>query len=254
MTGVPVDRFAAQHIVVTGAGSGIGRATALRLAAEGGSIACIDLVESSLAETAKLLADAGGSATSHLCDISDHAQVSAAVADIRASGRPINALVNVAGIGVLAHSASQPADEWLRIISVNLSGTFFMCQAVIPDLLATGGRIVNMASVAGLIGQPYNAAYCASKGGVVALTKALAVEYVDKGVLVNAIAPAGIQTPLVTDVAIPDGVDFAKFARLSSPMGMAEPSEVAALVAFLLSPDSRYMTGSIVTMDGGVSV
>jgi len=249
-----VDRFSAQHIVVTGAGSGIGRASAVRLAAEGATVACVDLVEAGLAGTAKLIADAGGSCSSHVCDVSDHEQVRAAVGAIRAAGHGIDALVNVAGIGSLAHSADQPAGEWLRIINVNLSGTFFMCQAVLPDLLAARGRIVNMASVAGLIGQPYNAAYCASKGGVIALTRSLAVEYVDKGVLVNAIAPAGIQTPLVTDVAIPDGVDFAKFARLSSPMGMAEPAEVAALVAFLLSEDSRYMTGSIVTMDGGVSV
>jgi meso-butanediol dehydrogenase/(S,S)-butanediol dehydrogenase/diacetyl reductase len=249
-----VDRFAAQHIVVTGAGSGIGRATALRLASEGATVACVDLVESSLADTAKMLTDTGGSGTTHVCDISDYAQVRSAVADIQAAEEQIHALINVAGIGNLAHSADQPPEEWSRIINVNLSGTFFMTQAVLPALLATRGRIVNMASVAGLIGQPYNAAYCASKGGVIALTKALAVEYVDKGVLVNAIAPAGVQTPLVTDVAVPDGVDFAKFARLSSPMGMAEPEEVAALVAFLLSKDSRYMTGSIVTMDGGVSV
>jgi NAD(P)-dependent dehydrogenase (short-subunit alcohol dehydrogenase family) len=125
---------------------------------------------------------------------------------------------------------------------------------VLPALLESRGRIVNMASVAGLIGQPYNAAYCASKGGVIALTRSLAVEYVDRGVTVNAIAPAGIETPLVTNVAIPDGVDVSKFARLSSPMGMAQPDEVAGLVAFLLSAESRYMTGSIVTMDGGVSV
>jgi meso-butanediol dehydrogenase/(S,S)-butanediol dehydrogenase/diacetyl reductase len=249
-----VDRFAAQHIVVTGAGSGIGRATALRLASEGATVACVDLVESSLADTAKMLTDTGGSGTTHVCDISDYGQVRSAVADIQAAEEQIHALINVAGIGNLAHSADQPPEEWSRIINVNLSGTFFMTQAVLPALLATRGRIVNMASVAGLIGQPYNAAYCASKGGLIALTKALAVEYVDKGVLVNAIAPAGVQTPLVTDVAVPDGVDFAKFARLSSPMGMAEPEEVAALVAFLLSKDSRYMTGSIVTMDGGVSV
>jgi len=249
-----VTQFSEQHIVVTGAGSGIGRATALRLAADGATVACVDLADAGLAGTARLISDGGGRCSRHLCDISDHEQVRAAVADITSAADGINALVNVAGIGNLAHSADQPASEWRRIIDVNLSGTFFMCQALLPDLLASRGRIVNMASVAGLIGQPYNAAYCASKGGVIALTKSLAVEFVDKGVLVNAIAPAGIQTPLVTDVAIPDGVDFAKFARLSSPMGMAEPAEVAALVAFLLSEESRYMTGSIVTMDGGVSV
>lgn len=245
-------RFAGRHVVVTGAGSGIGRSTALRLVDEGATIAAIDLNVAGLAETSEL---AGSEAVSvHRCDISDPDEVAATVADIRAGGRPISALVNVAGIGVLAHSTEQPPSEWARIIAVNLSGMFYMCQAVLPDLLETKGSIVNMASVAGLIGQPYNAAYCASKGGVIALTKSLAVEYIDRGVTVNAIAPAGIKTPLISDVAVPEGVDFSKFARLSSPMGLAQPEEVAGLVAFMLSADGRYMTGSIVTMDGGVSV
>lgn len=247
-------RFADQHVVVTGAGSGIGRATALRLASEGATIACIDRDEAGVAETVASIVADGGAASGHVCDISDPTSVATTVAEISSAAPAINALVNVAGIGVLAHSTDQPAAEWSRIIDVNLSGTFFMCQAVLPHLLASRGRIINMASVAGLIGQPYNAAYCASKGGVIALTRSLAVEYVDRGVTVNAIAPAGIDTPLVQDVAIPDGVDFSKFARLSSPMGMAQPAEVAGLVAFLLSEESRYMTGSIVTMDGGVSV
>ena len=244
-------RFADTFAIVTGAGSGIGRAIARRLVAEGATVAGIDLHDGGLAETAAL---AGAAFSSHRCDVADPDQVARTVAGIRARTSAIHALVNVAGIGVLAHSTDQPPAEWSRIVDVNLSGTFFMCQAVLPDLLANRGRIVNMASVAGLIGQPYNAAYCASKGGVIALTRALAVEYVDRGVTVNAVAPAGIETPLTTDVPVPDGVDPQKFARLSSPMGTAQPEEVAGLVAFLLSPESRYMTGSIVTMDGGVSV
>jgi NAD(P)-dependent dehydrogenase (short-subunit alcohol dehydrogenase family) len=248
------DRFADTFAVVTGAGSGIGRAIARRLLDEGAGVAGIDLVEDGLAETVALAGSAGTAMSTHVCDVSDPAQVARTVREIRARTPAIHALVNVAGTGVLAHSTDQPPAEWTRIIEVNLSGTFFMYQAVLPDLLASRGRIVNMASVAGLIGQPYNAAYCASKGGVIALTRALAVEYVDRGVTVNAIAPAGIETPLTTNVAVPDGVDFDKFARLSSPMGTAQPEEVAGLVAFLLSSESRYMTGSIVTMDGGVSV
>jgi NAD(P)-dependent dehydrogenase (short-subunit alcohol dehydrogenase family) len=251
---VSTDRFADKFFIVTGAGSGIGRATALRLAAEGAGVAGVDHIEAGLAATMELAGATSAAMSSHVCDISDPGQVARTLDEIRARTSTIHALVNVAGIGVLAHSTDQPPAEWSRIVDVNLSGTFFMCQATLPDLLASRGRIVNMASVAGLIGQPYNAAYCASKGGVIALTRALAVEYVDRGVTVNAIAPAGIETPLTANVAVPDGVDFDKFARLSSPMGTAQPEEVAGLVAFLLSPESRYMTGSIVTMDGGVSV
>jgi NAD(P)-dependent dehydrogenase (short-subunit alcohol dehydrogenase family) len=249
-----MDRFQGQRVVVTGAGSGIGRATALRLATEGATIACVDRDEAGLEQANELIRAAGGRCAGYVCDVSDHDRVKQVVADIKRGGATINALVNVAGIGALAHTTEQAADEWLRIISVNLSGTFFMCQAVLPDLLSSGGRIINMASVAGLIGQPYNAAYCASKGGVIALTRSLAVEYVDRGVTVNAIAPAGIDTPLIANVAIPEGVSEKKLERLSSAMGLAQPEEVAALVAFLLSDESRYMTGSIVTMDGGVSV
>jgi meso-butanediol dehydrogenase/(S,S)-butanediol dehydrogenase/diacetyl reductase len=246
--------MAERRVLITGAGSGIGRAIATRLAGDGASVACVDVNGGAAEETVGLVRDAGGTGHAYTCDVSDPEQVRTTVDQSLADVSRLDALVNVAGIGVLAHTADQPTDEWLRIINVNLSGTFFMCQAAAPSLLEAGGRILNMASVAGLIGQPYNAAYCASKGGVIALTRSLAVEYVDRGVTVNAIAPAGIRTPLIEDVHVPDGVDGSKFARLSSPMGLAEPAEVAALAAFLLSEDSRYMTGSIVTMDGGVSV
>ena len=117
----------------------------------------------------------------------------------------VHALVNIAGIGALAHTTEQPFAEWSRIIDVNLTGTFLMCQAVLPSLLESRGRILNMASIAGLIGQPYNAAYCASKGGVMALTRSLAAEFIERGVTVNAIAAAGIVTPLVENVEFPEG-------------------------------------------------
>ena len=168
-----MNRFDHRYVIVTGAGSGIGRATARRLASEGASVACVDWVESSLAKTKALIQAEGGKSQGYTCDISDHDQVGAAVEEILADTDGVHALVNIAGIGTLAHTTEQPLAEWARIIDVDLTGTFLMCQAVLPALLESRGRIVNMASVAGLIGQPYNAAYCASKGGVIALTGAI---------------------------------------------------------------------------------
>lgn len=249
-----MNRFDHRYVIVTGAGSGIGRATAQRLASEGASVACVDWVESSLAQTNALIQAEGGKSQGYTCDISDRDQVGAAVEEILADTDGVHALVNIAGIGTLAHTTEQPLAEWARIIDVNLTGTFLMCQAVLPALLESRGRIVNMASVAGLIGQPYNAAYCASKGGVIALTRALAAEFIERGVTVNAIAAAGIATPLIENVEFPEGASPKLFEKLMSPMGQAQPEEVAGLVAYLLSDEARYMTGSIVTMDGGVTI
>src|SRR5256886_11526368 len=137
--------------------------------------------------------------------------------------------------------------------SVNLTGTFLMCQAALPYLLDGGGAIVNVASNAGLMGQPYSAAYCASKGGVVNLTRALSVEYLRRGVRVNAVAPGGMNTPMIAGFTMPEGVNMKEFARVTSPLGAAEPEELAGLIAYIASDDARYMVGSIVSMDGGIT-
>ena len=162
-------------------------------------------------------------------------------------------LCNIAGIGRFAHSAQQPPGEWQRIIAVNLTGTFLMSQACLPHLLARGGVIVNTASTAGVIAQPYSAAYCASKGGVVMLTKAMAYEYIDRGVRINAVAPGGIETPIMESFAYPEDADGRLFHRMMSPMGFAQPDEVASLFAFVASDEASYMTGAVVTYDGGLT-
>ena len=242
-------------VIVTGAGSGLGRATALRLAAEGGAVACLDLVGDAVERTAADVRAAGGRADAYQMDVSEPGSVQAAVAAAaRDLGRP-SVLVNCAGIGKFANTHQLPFDEWSRIIGVNLTGTFLMAQAVLPYLLDGGGNIVNVASNAGLMGVAYGAAYCASKGGVIQLSKALAAEYLGRGIRVNCVAPGGIETPLQKAFyQLPEGADPEILRRLITPLGQSTPEEVAVLIAFVASDEGRYMTGAIISIDGGLTI
>lgn len=248
-------RFEGKTAIVTGAGSGLGRATAIRLAAEGAAVGCFDLVVDAAAKTADDIGQAGGSGRAYRVDVADPGSVREAVAAAAAAlGRP-SVLVNCAGIGKFANSHEMPFEDWSRIIGVNLTGTFLMAQAVLPYMLDGGGNIVNIASNAGLMGAPYSAAYCASKGGVIQLTRALADEYLRRGVRVNVVAPGSINTPLQEAFQqLPEGANLKAIAKLITPLGSAEPEEIAALVAFVASDEGRYMTGSVVSIDGGLTI
>jgi NAD(P)-dependent dehydrogenase (short-subunit alcohol dehydrogenase family) len=246
-------RFTDRVAIVTGAGSGLGRATAHRLASEGAAVAVVDLASDAAEKVVAEIAESGGTARAVSADVSDPASVKSAVADVASGlGRP-QVLVNSAGIGGFAHSVDESFERWSKILGVNLTGTFLMSQATLPHLLDGGGAIVNVASNAGLMGTPYSAAYCASKGGVVNLTRALALEYVREGVRVNAVAPGGMNTPMIAGFSMPEGVRFEEFARVTSPLGYSEPEEIAGLIAWIASDDARYMVGSIVSMDGGIT-
>jgi NAD(P)-dependent dehydrogenase (short-subunit alcohol dehydrogenase family) len=251
---VPTRRFEGKTAIVTGAASGIGRATAIRLAGEGAAVACLDITDQGVKETADALTTLGAKAIGYQCDITDEEAVLRVVDDVAtALGRP-GVLCNVAGIGTFAHTADMPLAQFERIVAVNLTGTFVMIKTVLPHMLHPhGGAVVNVASTAGIMGSAYSAAYCASKGGVVMMTKALAIEYADRGVRFNAVAPGSVDTPLIGKFELPEGADPKHLHRMMSRMGFTSPDTIAATIAFLGSDESSYTTGAVVAVDGGMT-
>ena len=250
-----MNRFADKVAVVTGAASGIGRATAIRLGSEGAAVACLDLASEATGATAARIVDEGGRAVGITCDVSSPQSVTDAVGAAVDELGPPDVVCNIAGIGRFYHSVDMAPEDWARIIAVNLTGTFLVCQAALRHMLGRGGVIVNTASTSGVMAQPYQAAYCASKGGVVMLTKALAIEYWDRKVRINAICPGGVDTPIIKDFSeLPEGADMNRLTRYMSPMGFCQPEDLASLFAYVASDEAHYMTGSIVTMDGGITL
>jgi NAD(P)-dependent dehydrogenase (short-subunit alcohol dehydrogenase family) len=235
--------------VVTGAGSGIGRATVHRLVDEGATVVAVDLAADGLATTTSE-ASRPDAVTSLAGDVRDPALAPAAVEAALALAGRLDLLVNGAGILRFEHSHEADMDAWEQVLAVNLTGTFRCCRAAIPALLDGGGAIVNVASTSSLFGHPWAAAYASSKGGVLALTKTLAVEYAKQGLRANAVCPGSIDTPIAGAFALPDGADGKLLHRIMSPVGMAGPAVVAAAIAYLGSDDATHVNGAELRIDG----
>ncbi len=244
-------RFEGKVALLSGAASGIGRATALQLAGEGASLLGIDLNQDGLEETAKRVAAEGGQMEWRRCDVTDRDACREAVDAAMSSFGRLDVLGNIAGVNRFAHFHEMTPETWELLLSVNLTGVVWMCQAAIPKLIETEGSIVNLASSAALIGQAYTAAYCATKAGVAQLTKALAMEYARTGIRVNAIAPGMVATEMNVGIEIPDDINPKLMSRYASFRGACQPEEIARLFAYLASDDARFAHGAIWAIDGG---
>lgn len=246
-----MQRFQDKVVLITGASSGIGAASAQRLAAEGARVFGLGRDGDGLAATAQAIDAAGGTATMHSTDIGKSSECQAAVAACLERYGQLDVLVNCAGGHVFRALHEITEELWLQDLAVNVGGAFFLCQAAMPELRKTGGNIVNIGSLASVEGQAYSATYCSAKHGVLGLTRALAVEFLNTNVRVNAVCPGGTNTPQIGKVGMPDGADFDLIMRTAGARGMSEAEDIAAVIAFVASDEARAVHGAVYMADQG---
>lgn len=252
-------RLGGRRIVVTGAGSGIGRAVALGVAAEGAAVACLDRDREALDSVIATLADTGASFAAAVVDVSSATATERAIGEVADALGGLDGVANVAGIGGFTGDVTvAELDVWDRQLAVNLTSVFYVSRVAIPIIRrgGTGGSIVNVSSQYGLVGAVASAAYCAAKAGVIGLTRAMAVDHAPDGIRVNCVCPGPVDTPmlgrsLVESESTEGLIGSAENLRrlLVGRIGTAE--EIAGIVAFLLSSEAAYLTGAILAADGG---
>ena len=247
-----VDMFS-KVALVTGAASGLGRSVARKLAAGGAGLLLVDRDEGGLRETASLIGDCAGDIILAESELADHEACRNMVAKAADHFGRLDALCNVAGVIFMADTPTMPIEQFELTLAVNLKAPFVLSQAAIPHLLESNGAIVNVASSAAFIGEAYAAAYCASKAGLVGMTKAMAMEYSKQSIRINAVAPGGMMTNIASNMRFPDNADGELIRRYTGLRGLVEVDDVADMVCLLSGEGGRSFHGACINIDAGIT-
>jgi len=251
-----VSRLEGRVALVTGGGSGIGRAVCERLATDGARVAVADVDAASAAAAADAIGTGGGHARAVPMDVSDFARVCAAVAELRSAWGPVDVLVNCAGWDRMEPFRSNTPELWTRLIDINLRGPIHCCRAVLDDMIArNAGKIISISSDAARVGSSGEAVYSACKGGIISFSKTLARELARHHVTVNVICPGPTDTPLLRGMVEAGNQKLVDALTRAIPFGrLAAPHEIAAAVAFFASPDADFITGQVLSVSGGLTM